>query len=381
MKTRMFFFPTVLLALGVMLLSVACRGREETPTPPQGGTSERDLVIADASLKTMTDPGKVRIEITVRNAGAAEVAKKFIVRWYPHQKSDTVGCKMEFNGLGAKASTTQDCTYIYTEHGEMNWRAVVDPDDEVNESNENNNEQTGTITIKAAGAPVGPTPTVYGKPDLVVEVLTVTQELKDLPRTVKVYFKVRNIGTESTTKTFGVSWYSNSTQYGMGFSYAKALFPNESTEWEHTYTYSEPGEMRWRAVVDAENLIDEANENNNEKTGTITIKPGAGLAVTRVTVSANPTTYTGPCPPTRQFTFSGVITANGPADAEYSWVGYPSGALAMRREIKFSAAGSQTVTYDWAAQINTSTTLRARINVEEPNELQSDYASITVTCK
>lgn len=182
MKTRTFVYLIVMLALVTLLTGVACRGREQpavgpsvTPfggPPPQpqpiGGPSvtpfggppaqptsaaKPDLVIAETTVTPTANPNEVRIHIVARNQGGP-ISAAFTIRWHPHQKDRTqVGCSQDFHSLNQREWTV-DCAYTYPLNlrGEMHWVAVVDAENDVkNETNENNNEKEGTVTVAGGG--------------------------------------------------------------------------------------------------------------------------------------------------------------------------------------------------------------------------------------
>ena len=195
MKTRISFL--LILVLIVVLCGSACRGREQTaaplptatayapppvgqppaarpsatpfnpaPTQPQSvgafsptPPTRPDLIIAETTVTPVTaNSSQVRIHIVARNQGGP-ISAAFTIRWHPHQKDKgLVGCSQDFYNL-TQREWVVDCAYTYPagERGEMHWVAVVDAENDVkNESNENNNEKTGTVLIGSAGGPTQP---------------------------------------------------------------------------------------------------------------------------------------------------------------------------------------------------------------------------------
>jgi hypothetical protein len=84
---------------------------------------------------------------------------------------------------------------------------------------------------------------------------------------------------------------------------------------------------------------------SNQAAFTLACEP---FAVTAVSASVSPTTYTGPCPKT--FKFTGVISANGPGTVTYRWEHSPG--TGAPQTVTFTAAGSKTVTKDYAASMS-----------------------------
>ena len=146
----------VAVSLIMVLLMSVSGGAEASPGP--------DLQIASVSVEANpTNPSNVRVEITVGNPGDT-ASGAFVIRWYPHQAADEVGCSIDVPGLGARKRGTARCSYTYVGTGEMHWRAVADAYNEIDESpNEDNNEQRGAISI-AAGQPEPTTVTLQSLP-------------------------------------------------------------------------------------------------------------------------------------------------------------------------------------------------------------------------
>jgi hypothetical protein len=100
------------------------------------------------------------------------------------------------------------------------------------------------------------------------------------------------------------------------------------------------------------------------------------FAVTGVTASVNPPSFTGACPAT--FNFYAVITANGPGTVTYQWENSKGIAVAPQ-SINFSSAGSQTVSISY--DIGTSGSYWVRLHVLTPDEIISNQASFALSCK
>ncbi len=139
-------------------------GAPATPTRTPPPTAQADLILAEATVTPTANQNEVRIHIVARKQGSGAITAAFTIRWHPHQKDKTqVGCSQDFYDLN-RTEWVVDCTYTYPYNlrGEMHWVAVVDAENDVrNETNEGNNEKTGTITI--AGGSSGPTPPPAGQ--------------------------------------------------------------------------------------------------------------------------------------------------------------------------------------------------------------------------
>lgn len=122
-----------------------------------------------------------------------------------------------------------------------------------------------------------PTPTPPPPPDLTIAEATVTPTGNQ--GEVRIHIVARKQGGPISA-AFTIRWHPHEkdrTQVGC----SQDFYNLNQTEWvvDCTYTYpaNQRGEMHWVAVVDAENDVkNEANENNNEKTGTVTIGTSGG---------------------------------------------------------------------------------------------------------
>ncbi len=96
--------------------------------------------------------------------------------------------------------------------------------------------------------------------------------------------------------------------------------------------------------------------------------------VTGVTASVSPATN-GLCP--TAFTFSAVISTNGPGTVTYVWE-RSDGASAPNQTIAFSGAGSQTVMTTWT--LSASYVGWQRVRILTPNARVSNQANFTLAC-
>jgi hypothetical protein len=103
--------------------------------------------------------------------------------------------------------------------------------------------------------------------------------------------------------------------------------------------------------------------------------PPTTFAVTSITASVNPATFTGSCP--KNFSCSAVITVNAPGTVTYQWE-RSDGGSSPTQTVNFAAAGSQTVTTGWPRE--TSGDHWVRVRTLTPNEVVSNKASFTLSC-
>jgi hypothetical protein len=100
------------------------------------------------------------------------------------------------------------------------------------------------------------------------------------------------------------------------------------------------------------------------------------FAVTGVTASANPPSFSGACPTTANF--YATITASGPGTVTYRWE-RSNGTAEPTQSMTFSGAGPQIAGTSW--QLGASGTYWERIHVYTPNEMASNQASFTLSCQ
>lgn len=251
-------------------------GGEEAPpggeeAPPGGGEAQQpDLEIGEVSVwvPMPTEPKTVAVIIEVRNVGNGP-AGAFTVRWYPHERSNEVGCSLDVMGLPANsAQILDDCpSYTYAQHGEMHWRAVVDEDNEIQNDPKGNNQARGTIRIEAGGGG-GQQP----QPDLAIGAIAVNPSSPKVGEPAVATVWVTNQGN-AESGPFPLQWQSGEPpaagvwcDWNVG-----SLPPGESASQSCNYTYHNAGTFTMRALVDGLSQIAEADEGNNVREQAITV--------------------------------------------------------------------------------------------------------------
>jgi len=104
--------------------------------------------------------------------------------------------------------------------------------------------------------------------------------------------------------------------------------------------------------------------------------PPPAFAVTSVTASVSPPSFTGSCP--TNFTCSAVITVNAPGTVTYHWERSDGGSSPVQTA-NFAAAGPQTVTTGWPR--DASGAYWVRVRTLTPNEVLSSQAGFSLTCE
>ncbi len=103
--------------------------------------------------------------------------------------------------------------------------------------------------------------------------------------------------------------------------------------------------------------------------------PPVTFAVTSVTASASPPSYSGSCP--YQFNFSAIITANGSGTVNYQWE-RSDGTSDLPQSVSFSSAGSVVVTTYWV--LGGSYSGWERVRILSPNSMLSNQAYFSLSC-
>lgn len=129
--------------------------------------------------------------------------------------------------------------------------------------------------------------------------------------------------------------------------------------------------------VRASNAAGNSDYSNVVEVQTAPCGPGGeDLAVTSVTASVSPATFSGPCPHT--INFSGQIAANGPGEVTYRWE-RSNGNMGPIKSVTFDTAGTKTVTSaNW--ELTQSGTYWAKLHVLTPNAMSSTQAKFTLNC-
>ncbi|MFH0969089.1 MAG: CARDB domain-containing protein [Patescibacteria group bacterium] len=85
-----------------------------------------------------------RVRITIKNRGG-ETSEHSDWEWWATISAPAPACDGEIGGLDAGESDTVNCDYTYGGWANYTTKAIVDKNDDVNESNEGNNTYTKTV--------------------------------------------------------------------------------------------------------------------------------------------------------------------------------------------------------------------------------------------
>ncbi|MCQ1536576.1 PGF-pre-PGF domain-containing protein [Methanosarcina sp. KYL-1] len=213
-----------------------------------------DLVIENISWEPVVpDQGEtVSITITVRNLGTERSGETDL----EYEVGGTEG-EREVRELDPGSETSISVSWTPGTGGTEEIRARVDPNDRVFESNEGNNEKTGTITVVEEQA----------SSDLVIEDLSWEPFISKPGEAISITITVRNLGTERSGET-NLEYEVGGTE---GEREVRELDPGSETSISVSWTPEKGGTEEIRARVDPEDRVFESNEGNNEKAGTIIV--------------------------------------------------------------------------------------------------------------
>ncbi len=243
------------------------------------------------------------IEISVKNQGtaASEAAKlnlyigeAYLREWDIPQLSP------------GQNSSIQSTTWIPMSEGLEDIKAIVDETNLVEESDENNNQQTSTISVAEDAFP-----------DLIIEDISpeVAEPLKG--KLLNVTVKVRNQGTSPSGEVL-VRYYINGTQAEKELQ-IPVLLAGEDANAIFSLIPEEEGPMEIKGFVDSGTSVYEGNETNNEFTKNINVKAiYPDLAIDTNSFSVNPQ---NPEPGTNT-TFTATIRNKGPGDSSRTALSY-----------------------------------------------------------
>ena len=103
------------------------------------------------------------------------------------------------------------------------------------------------------------------------------------------------------------------------------------------------------------------------------------FAVTSVDIDINPASYSGACPDTITVGVDAEITASSDGKVTYRWEA-SNGVTSDWQSVKFSEAGTKTVSYDWDITASIDETLTIELYVDKPNHQAFSPREFVVDC-
>ena len=221
--------------------------------------------------------------------------------------------------------------------GDRNVTAVADGANAVTaDTNRTNNTLSKTITVKDSATPA--------ELELVGITATPSTVNVDAPVTFKV--QVRNNGTSEAVNV-EVKLFNGNTALGNGIIIPR-LVGGQSGELVFENAFNTNGNYTIRAMIDPNNKITEPNENNNEKSTTVTVAGAADLEITTTDIQLS----ADPVDAFEQFTITAVVKNLG-------------NQAAVNIPIKFLANGEELATLNLSG-VNPSGSNRAILTTSLP---------------
>jgi hypothetical protein len=212
---------------------------------------EADLIVDDIDVPSVIYVGEeVVVTATVKNIGGEGITDSFRVRLYADNDTiDTVAV----GELDAGDSVEVDLEWTPDAAGDYTLEVVVDLDDDIDESSESNNDDTLDVEVEEPPQ----------EADLVVDGIDVPSAIY-VGEEVVVTATLKNIGGEDITDSFRVRLYADNDT--IDTVTVDELDTGDSVEVDLEWTPDEVGDYTLEVVVDLDNDIDEARENNNDDT-------------------------------------------------------------------------------------------------------------------
>ena len=229
-------------------------------TPGQPVVSANLTVLGINYTPTVPAPGdNVNIDVTIQNIGTGAAGASDIAYYV----DDTFIGYTYFSGLHAGETTDRSISWKATS-GEHRIKAIVDPDNIVNEIDKSNNEKTMTITTTAA--------------DLAIEKIEWFPTNPVIGDNVEFTLLIINQGDRASTP-FYITYYVDGTEQGS--HYIDSIDPGASVTKNFSWTM-QTSSFTFKAVVDEANTVIESDKTNNEKSVTI---PAPDIAVESISCS------------------------------------------------------------------------------------------------
>lgn len=224
---------------------------ETEPVVP-AETKKADLYVKSYTLSENPKVGsEFTVTIVIGNKGQAASNESYWEWWSTSSKQI---CKKKVGAIAAGGSSTVQCDHTYSDWSDYTTKVVVDSQNDIDESDENNNVATKKVTP------------LHGKPDLYITEYDFNHDPK-MGEEFKVEITIKNKG-ETDASDFKWEWWSTHASSSCDGK-VDNLEAGASTTVSCKYTYPSWSTYTTKAVVDVDDDIDEANEGNNTSTKTV----------------------------------------------------------------------------------------------------------------
>jgi PGF-pre-PGF domain-containing protein len=217
-----------------------------------------DLIIEDLYPESSTQPeaGKpLNFILKVKNIGE-ETASSSTAKY--SFNGDSEG-EISIPELSAGTSTSAQFSYTPGNEENISLAVVADSEKIVSESNEDNNKMSKTISIKSE------------LPDLKIESISMSPEEPHPGENTTFTVTVKNSGSAAADNSEIKYDIKGNNESYAGVTSIPALAAGETGTGTFFWTPENEGQIEVKATVDAENIISESDETNNEFTKTATV--------------------------------------------------------------------------------------------------------------
>ncbi|AKB83992.1 hypothetical protein MSBR3_3414 [Methanosarcina barkeri 3] len=217
-----------------------------------------DLIVEDLYPESSTQPeaGKtLNFTLKIKNVGEATASSSTA----KYSFNGTSEGEISIPELSAGTSTSAEFSYTPGNEENISVTVVADSGNIVSESNEDNNRMSKTISMKR------------DLPDLKIESISLSPENPHPEENITFTVTVKNNGSaaaESSEINYDIK--GNNESY-TGVTSIPALAAGETGTGAFFWTPENEGQIEVKATVDAENIISESDETNNEFTKTATV--------------------------------------------------------------------------------------------------------------
>ena len=300
-------------------------------------TSLSDLVIQDITW-TPTNPSigdAVTFTATIKNQGNGSSSSSSV---YFYLDGSTSYLKYKnFGGIFASATTTVSFTWN-AQSGSHTFKAVVDKDNTVAESDETNNEKTTSFSATSLS-------------DLVVQNINWTPTSSSIGDAITFTATIKNQGNGSSNNGY-VHFYFDDSNTHYTYQSFDGITAGSTTTVSFTWK-AQKGSHTLKALVDKDNIITEIDEKNNENTVTFSVVSLSDLVVQDITWT--------PRKPSIGDTVTFLLTIKNQGTGEssngnvYLYLDNLNNAFDTVHFIKIPSGGTTKVSANWIAQVGLHT--------------------------
>jgi subtilase family serine protease len=291
-----------------------------------------DLIIQDITW-TPTNPSlgdTVTFTAVIMNQGNASSSSSYI-HFYLDGSTSPLTYK-SFTAIDAGSTNTVSFTWN-AQAGPHTFKAIVDKDNKITESDETNNEKTITFSATSLS-------------DLVVQDITWTPTNPSIGETITFTATIKNQGSGSSSSSRVYFYLDGSTSH---FTYKNfgGLYADATTTVSFTWT-AQAGPHAFKAVADKDNTVTECDETNNEKTITFSATSLSDLVVQDITwTPTNPSIG-------ETVTFTATIKNQGNGSSSssraYFYLDGSTNHLTYKNLGGLSADATAAISFTWTAQ-------------------------------